>query len=117
MDDPDAKLPHFDHATPRQQLLKCPFVDIAVHGGDGRELRQLLEHGNSDEIAGMHDQVRRGELAQACIRQPPPTARQVRVGDDRYSNSETRSGFIADSMLTSGRPDTAILSGRYARRR
>jgi hypothetical protein len=81
--DAEPGLPQLDHRLRRKERPQFRLVDVPVHGVDRRELAQLIEHAQRDEVAGVDDQVGRRELAQAGIRQPPRAARQVRVGEDR----------------------------------
>jgi hypothetical protein len=82
MDQPQSRLPHLDDALSRQHRSERGLVHIPVHGRDRTEPPELLEHALGHEVACVNDQVGIRQLTPAGFREPPPAARQVRVGED-----------------------------------
>ena len=92
VDEPDQDIIDLDHSALGKCGLQRGFVHVAVHGLDGRERRQILEHACADEVPRVQDQVGFGQSRQALVRGPPRPARQVRVRDDRDERQRTGSG-------------------------
>jgi hypothetical protein len=78
---PDPRPLDLDHAPLGERRRQRRLVHVPVDGLDAAELLELCQHARGDEVTPVQDQVGGLELTEASIRQPPRTARQVRVGD------------------------------------
>ena len=67
----------------RKRRAHIDVVDVSMHAHHLSVGPELLEHGNRDQVPGVNDQIGRSQPGNAAIGQPPATARQVRIGDDR----------------------------------
>jgi hypothetical protein len=69
-----------------------------VHCLQGRQAPQLVVCAGAREIAGVQNEVRTADQLEAFRGEPPPAARQVRVGQDGedYSDSARRSAKVAN---------------------
>ena len=89
--DPDPS--HLDHSLLWQRLLQRGLVHVP---GDGLELRPELPERIvellRDEVAGMKQEIRGGDQANALVRQRTCSARQMSVGDDRDAGQEAVTG-------------------------
>jgi hypothetical protein len=67
----------------RQKSSQCRIVHVPVNGLNGwTEGSEFGEDVGRDDVAGMKDQVGHAETLETGLRQPPPAAGHVRVGDD-----------------------------------
>jgi hypothetical protein len=58
------------------------LVHVPVDAFDASESAELLERGDGREVAGVDDEIGSAQELDARVRQPPSTARQVRVSED-----------------------------------
>ena len=63
-----------------------------MHRLDRPERAQLLERSQTDEVAGMQDEVGLAEPPHTLVRQAPRTPREMRVGDDGYARAVSLRG-------------------------
>ena len=87
--DPDTV--HLDHLPLRERLAQGRLVHVPVHRLERAECAQLLEDGGRHDVAEVEDQVGRLAAPEALVGQPPRATREMRVGDDSYSNQVTPS--------------------------
>jgi hypothetical protein len=80
---PDPSPRNADDPPFRQELQERRLVHVPCHSLDRRQPPELLEHRSANEVTGVQDQLGALQSAQALTRQPPRSARHVRVGDDR----------------------------------
>jgi hypothetical protein len=83
VNNPDPGASSLDDPLGRQERAQRRLVHVPVHGLDRAEAPKILEHADRNEVAAVHDQVRRLEPPNALVGQPAGATRHVRVGDDR----------------------------------
>jgi hypothetical protein len=81
--EPDVRILDADDALARERFLQRRLVHVPVDRGDRSDRLELLEDAARDEVAAVDDQVGGSQQLQAGIGQPPRTAREMRVRDDR----------------------------------
>jgi hypothetical protein len=91
--EPDPRFPHVDDQTLGQTRAQLGLVDVPTDGGDRAEPSELGENGCRHHVAAVQDHVGFKEQPETLVRQPPRTAREVGVGDDRGGRQRFFFGF------------------------
>jgi hypothetical protein len=79
---PDPSAVHLHHPPLGKRHEERGLVHVPRHRLHRSEPFQLFEHGRTDDVAGVEDQVGVLQAPKALPRQPPLAARHVGVGDD-----------------------------------
>jgi hypothetical protein len=112
---PDARVPHLDDTTAREELQQLVVVHVPVHGFERPERSQLGEDRRLHEVAGVEDQLRALEIGEALGGDPARSARKVRVGNDRDERQAPgvlfffEAGFALGSPTLKARPTRVIV--------
>ena len=95
---PDPHGSRVDDQPLGQQRPQAGLVDVPVYCLQRCQAPQLLVCAGAREIAGVQNEVRTADQREAFRREPPPAARQVRVGEDgeNYSDSARRPAKVAN---------------------
>ena len=81
MHEPDAEAGHLRSRAHGQRSPHGRVVHVPLHGRDGRETAQIVEHRRGREVAGVEDRLRRLQDAQAVRRQRARAAWEMRVSE------------------------------------
>lgn len=101
---PDARIPHLDDATAREELLQLVVVHVAVDGFERPERPQLGEDPRLNEVARVEDQVRTLKIGKALAGDRARSAWKVRVGDDRDERQAPGVVFFFGAGFALGSP-------------
>jgi hypothetical protein len=81
MHEADAHPLGFDDEPPRQGRAQSRLVHVPVHRSHRSERTEVLEDRAGGEVAGVQDEVRLLENADASSGQPARAAREVRISE------------------------------------